>query len=82
MMYPLVRELAAADAPFRVPVAVTCRVLKLARQPYYPWLARPVTDTGVRASAAGRRGPSGGAADGRPHRVADLLDQWLVERLR
>ena len=45
MMYPLVRELAAADAPFRVPVAVTCRVLKLARQPYYPWLARPVTDT-------------------------------------
>ena len=45
MMYPLVRELAAADAPFRVPVAVTCRVLKLARQPYYRWLARPVTDT-------------------------------------
>jgi len=25
-MYPLVRELAAADAPGRVPVAVTCRV--------------------------------------------------------
>ena len=44
MMYPLVRELAAADAPHRVPVAVTCRVLKLARQPYYRWLARPVTD--------------------------------------
>ncbi|OKH95621.1 hypothetical protein AB852_02185 [Streptomyces uncialis] len=35
MMYPLVRELAAAAAPHRVPVAVTCRVLKLARQPYY-----------------------------------------------
>ncbi len=34
MMYPLVRELAAADAPRRVPVAVTCRVLGLARQPY------------------------------------------------
>ncbi|WP_189529118.1 IS3 family transposase, partial [Streptomyces sindenensis] len=44
MMYPLVRELAAAAAPRRVPVAVTCRVLKLARQPYYRWLDRPVTD--------------------------------------
>lgn len=44
MMYPLVRELAAAtDAPHRVPVAVTCRVLGLARQPYYRWLASPVT---------------------------------------
>ncbi|MFE2802615.1 IS3 family transposase [Streptomyces olivaceus] len=45
MMYPLVRELAAADAPHRAPVAVTCRVLGLARQPYYRWLERPVTDT-------------------------------------
>ena len=27
-----------------VPVSVTCRVLKLARQPYYRWLACPVTD--------------------------------------
>ncbi len=44
MMYPLVRELAAADAPHRVPVTVTCRVLGLARQPYYRWLASPVTD--------------------------------------
>jgi hypothetical protein len=44
MMYPLVRELAAQDAPIRVPVAVTCRVLKIARQPYYRWLADPVTD--------------------------------------
>ncbi len=35
MMHPLVRELAAADAPARVPVAVTCRVLGLARRPYY-----------------------------------------------
>lgn len=33
MMYPLARELAAEDAPIRVPVAVTCRVLKIARQP-------------------------------------------------
>ncbi|GGU48698.1 hypothetical protein [Streptomyces violascens] len=27
-----------------VPVTVTCRVLKLARQPYYRWLGRPVAD--------------------------------------
>lgn len=26
-----------------IPVAVTCRVLKLARQPYYRWLAAPVS---------------------------------------
>ncbi|MFJ8028899.1 IS3 family transposase [Streptomyces sp. NPDC096311] len=38
-IYPLVKELAAG----RVPVTVTCRVLKLARQPYYRWLDRPVT---------------------------------------
>jgi putative transposase len=31
----------AADG---IPVAVTCRVLKIARQPYYRWLAAPVTD--------------------------------------
>jgi transposase InsO family protein len=42
MIYPLVRELAAAGARVRVPVAVTCRVLGLARQPYYRWLAAPV----------------------------------------
>lgn len=39
-MYPLVRELADDG----IPVAVTCRVLKIARQPYYRWLAQPVTD--------------------------------------
>ena len=38
MMYPLVKELAAD----RIPVTVACRVLKLARQPYYRWLAHPV----------------------------------------
>jgi putative transposase len=27
-----------------IPVAVTCRVLKLARQPYYRWRANPITD--------------------------------------
>jgi putative transposase len=40
MMYPLVRELAADG----IPVTVTCRVLKIARQPYYRWLLHPVTD--------------------------------------
>ncbi|MCK6214292.1 hypothetical protein KZX15_07910 [Micrococcus luteus] len=37
----------AADG---IPVAVTCRVLKLSRQPYYRWLASPVT-TGELAQA-------------------------------
>ena len=42
-MYPLVRELAADG----IPVAVTSRVLQTARQPYYRWLACPVTDAEV-----------------------------------
>ena len=41
MMYPLVRELAVDG----IPVTVTCRVLKIARQPYYRWLVDPVTDS-------------------------------------
>ena len=41
MMYPLVRELAADG----IPVVVSCRVLKLARQPYYRWLKTPITRT-------------------------------------
>lgn len=40
MIYPLVRELASDG----IPVAVTCRVLKIARQPFYRWLSVPVTD--------------------------------------
>lgn len=40
MMYPLVRELAADG----IPVSVTCRVLTIARQPYYRWLRGPITD--------------------------------------
>ncbi|MFV0372861.1 IS3 family transposase [Microbacterium sp.] len=43
MMYPLVTELAAAG----IPVTVTCRVLKLSRQPYYRWLADPITPSEV-----------------------------------
>lgn len=33
-----------SSPPTGSPSAVTCRVLKLARQPYYRWLAHPVTD--------------------------------------
>lgn len=36
-------ELAAAG----IPVTVTCRVLKLSRQPYYRWLAAPITASEV-----------------------------------
>ena len=39
MMYPLVRELADDG----IPVTVTCRVLQIARQPYYRWLTEPVS---------------------------------------
>ncbi|WP_130507940.1 IS3 family transposase [Krasilnikovia cinnamomea] len=42
-LYPLVSELAAGG----IPVAVTCRVLNIARQPYYRWLAQPVTTAEV-----------------------------------
>ena len=38
MMYPLVKELAADG----IPVVVSCRVLKLSRQPYYRWLTQPI----------------------------------------
>lgn len=44
MIYPLVRELAAPGAPVRVPVVVTCRVLKFSTQGYYRWLKHPVSD--------------------------------------
>ena len=42
-MYPLVRELAGDG----IPVTVTCRVLNIARQPYYRWLKNPVSDRRV-----------------------------------
>jgi len=44
MMYPLVRDLAAKGAPFRVPVVVACRVLGFSKQSYYKWVANPVSD--------------------------------------
>jgi hypothetical protein len=40
MTYPHDRDLAVNG----VPVAVTCRGLKIARQPHYRWIAGPVTD--------------------------------------
>jgi transposase InsO family protein len=50
MMYPLVCELAATGTRIGVPVAVTCRVLGLARQPYYRWLIEPVGETELQAA--------------------------------
>jgi hypothetical protein len=46
MIYPLVRELAVDG----IPVTVTCRVLKIARQPYYRWLVGPVTSSELLAA--------------------------------
>jgi len=46
MMYPLVSELAVNG----VPVTVTCRVLKLARQPYYRWLKDPIPNANLVAA--------------------------------
>jgi transposase InsO family protein len=43
MIYPLVRDLAAQDAPVRVPVAVTCRVLGFSTQAFYQWKRDPVS---------------------------------------
>ncbi|MEU0657430.1 hypothetical protein ACWDMR_33995 [Streptomyces althioticus] len=44
-----------------VSVTVACRVLKLARQPYYRWLDQPVTDAvlqeGLSRERAVRRAP-------------------------
>ena len=60
MMYPLVTELAGDG----IPVTVACGVLKLARAPYYRWLAHPVTDAElveldrwIRAHSIERYGP-------------------------
>ncbi len=46
MRYPLVRELADDG----IPVTVTCRVLKIARQPYYRWLQARVTAADLTAA--------------------------------
>ena len=40
-MYPPVSELAVDG----IPVVVSCRVLGLARQPYYRWLDTPIADS-------------------------------------
>lgn len=44
MMYPLVRDLAAKDAPVRVPVSVACRVLGFSKQSYYRWGRTPISE--------------------------------------
>ena len=40
MKFPLVRELAAEG----IPVAVTCRVLKITKQGYFKWRAKPLSN--------------------------------------
>lgn len=44
MMYPLVRDLAAKDAPVRVPITVACRVLGFSPQAFHKWVKNPVSD--------------------------------------
>lgn len=44
MMYPLVRDLAAKDAPLRVPITVACRVLGFSPQAFHKWVKNPVSD--------------------------------------
>lgn len=42
-MYPLVKELADDG----ISVQMSCRVLKLSRQPYYHWLKQPIGEREV-----------------------------------
>lgn len=44
MIFPLVREMAEAGAPLRVPVTVACRVLGFSTQAYYKWKQKPISD--------------------------------------
>jgi transposase InsO family protein len=43
MGFPLVRDLAALDAPIRVPITVACRVLGFSPQAFYKWVKNPVS---------------------------------------
>ena len=85
MKPPLVAELAEAG----IPVAVSCRVLKLARQPYYRWAARPVGPAAqLRAhrvaalTTAHLDDPTAGYRVLASDRVATVLDQRVVVLLR
>jgi putative transposase len=56
IVFLLVREMAAAGARIKVPVAMACGVLKLSRQAYYKWLKEPVSKrAGLRRCALDRR---------------------------
>ena len=72
MMYPLVRELAADG----IPVTVTCRVLQLARQPYYRWLVKPHRRPRPRAGVPGQR------RDRRPPRRSGPGYRLLADEVR
>ncbi len=68
---PLVKGLAAEG----IPVVVTCRVLKLAREPYYRWLAEPVT-AGEETEACGSARPTDGGANSASHGAARTAAPW------
>ncbi|TNC52583.1 hypothetical protein FHE65_00145 [Mumia zhuanghuii] len=83
MVHPLVRDLAEADAPIRVP-AVTCRVPLTALQPFYRWLASPVTEAKF-GTKRGRNGKKVGPPvhDDRVQRefTTTAADQLWVDQL-
>jgi hypothetical protein len=70
MIYPLVGELAVDG----IPVAVTCRVLKIARQPYYRWTLAALLDAGPAARDTHARG-DGLVAPARIGPAAPSLDR-------
>ena len=69
MTYPLVSELAEDG----IPVTVSCRVLKLARQPYYRWRNDPVRDADV------LRAHRINALHDAHHEVMECLGQMLAD---
>ena len=72
MTYPLVSELADDG----IPVTVSCRVLKLARQPYYRWRNDPVRDADV------LRAYRINALHDAHHEVMDALGEMLWQAQR
>ena len=57
LIYPLVRDLVTEDAHVRVPVAVTCQVLRFSTPGLHAVLKKPVTDwngqVGIRLNRPG-----------------------------
>ena len=72
--------LATRDAPIRVPVAVSCRVLNFSRQAYYQWAANPVPSPGLERSTPDQRRhqspPLGSGVRVPVHRRRDQRRSW------